>query len=50
MNSINEDKDEVDYDEMNHIDDEYARSIYDNIGGVYDVEKIDDDEYEISLW
>ena len=50
MNSINEDKDEVDYDEMNHIDDEYARNIYDTIGGVYDVKKIDDDEYEISLW
>lgn len=50
MNQINEDKDEVDYDEMNHIDDEYARKIYDNIDGVVDVEKTDDNEYEVTIW
>lgn len=49
MNSINEDKDEVEYDDMNHIDDDYAKHLYDNIKGVVDVEKKSDDEYIMSI-
>lgn len=47
--SVTEDKDETDYDEMNHISDEYARKIYDMINGVDDVKMIDDEEYEVSI-
>ena len=49
MNSINEDKDEVEYDDMNHIDDDYAKHLFDNIKGVVDVEKRSDDEYIMSI-
>ena len=49
MNPINEDKDEVEYDDMNHIDDDYAKHLYDNIKGVVDVEKKSDDEYIMSI-
>ena len=47
--SITEDKDEMEFDGMNHIDDAYARKIYDQIDGVVDVKKIDDDDYEITI-
>ena len=49
MNPINEDKDEVEYDDMNHIDDDYAKHLYDNIKGVVDVEKKSDDEYIVTI-
>lgn len=49
MNSINEDKDEVEYDDMNHIDDDYAKHIYDNVKGVVDVEKKSDDEFIVTI-
>lgn len=49
MNPINEDKDEVEYDDMNHIDDDYAKHLYDNIKGVVDVEKRSDDEYIVTI-
>lgn len=44
-----EDKDETDYDEMNHIDDEYTKQIFDHITNVVDVKKIKDGEYEVSI-
>ena len=47
--NVQEDRDETDYEEMNHIDDEYARQIYDHITNVVDVRKIKDGEYEVSI-
>lgn len=44
-----EDRDELDYDEMNHLDDSYSRKIYDNITNVVDLKKIDDESYEITI-
>lgn len=46
---INEDKDEAEYDEYSHIDDGFARKMYDNIDGTVDVRKVGDDEYEVSI-
>lgn len=48
-NLTTEDKDEVEYGDMNHIDDDYARELYDKIKGIESVRKIDDDKYEISV-
>jgi hypothetical protein len=47
--TIDEDKDEAEYDEYSHIDDEFARKMYDNISGVIDVKKIGDEKYEVSI-
>ena len=47
--NLTEDKDETEFDDMNHIDDEYARELYDKIDGVESVRKVDDDTYEISV-
>ena len=44
--STAEDKDAAEYGEVDHIDDEYARKIYDMIDGVEEVRKIGDEEYE----
>ena len=48
--SLHEDKDELDYDDMNHLDDSYARKIYDNIESVVDIKKIDNEVYEVSIF
>ncbi len=48
--SLTEDKDEVEYDDMNHIDDEYARKIYDRIDGVVNVQKTGEDEYQVDIF
>lgn len=47
--ALKEDRDEVDYDEMNHIDDRILRRMYDNIKGVVDVRKVEDEEYEVEI-
>jgi len=47
--SVTEDRDEVEFDDMNHIDDEYAKKMYDNIGGIVDIKKKDDETYEVSI-
>ena len=48
--SLAEDKDEMEFDDMNHIDDEYARKIYDQIDGVVGVKKVGDDSYEVAIF
>lgn len=45
-----EDKDEMEFDDANHIDDDYAKRIYDNIGGVVDVKDLGNDRYEVSIY
>lgn len=47
--NVHEDRDETDYEEMNHIDDQYARQIYNNITNVVDIKKLEDGEYEVSI-
>ena len=47
--STAEDKDAAEYDEVDHIDDEYARKIYDMVDGVEEVRKIGDEEYEVVI-
>ena len=49
--STAEDKDAVEYGEgeADHLDDEYARKIYDMIDGVEEVRKIGDEEYEVVI-
>ena len=49
MKPINEDRDEDEYDDMNHIEDDYAKRIYADIKGVVDVEKKSDDEFIVSI-
>lgn len=46
---VGEDKDEMEFDDANHIDDDYAKRIYDNITGVIDVKRVKKDEYEVSI-
>ena len=46
----NEDKDEMEFDDANHIDDDYAKRIYDNIGGVVDVKNLGNGKYEVSIY
>lgn len=48
--SLVEDKDEMEFDDMNHIDDEYARKIYDQIDGVVGVKKVGDADYEVAIF
>lgn len=47
--NVHEDRDETDYEEMNHIDDEYARQIYDHITNVVEVNKVKDGVYDIGI-
>ena len=47
--NVQEDRDETDYEEMNHIDDEYARQIYDHITNVVEVNKVKDGVYDIGI-
>lgn len=46
---VTEDKDEVEYDDMNHICDDYAKKIYDMVDGVVDVKEVNDNEVEVSI-
>lgn len=49
LSTVTEDKDETEYDDMNRIEDDYARHIYDSIEGVVDVKRTGKDEYEVSI-
>ena len=47
--NVQEDRDETDYEEMNHIDDEYAKQIYDHITNVVEVNKVKDGVYDVGI-
>ena len=49
MKRISEDNDETEFDDMNRIDDDYAKKIYDGIKGVVDVKQKSKDEFIVDI-